>query len=215
MQKVPSKDQKKVPETSVIPVSELRKHWKYEKIEGGGVRILGYKGAETQVVVPSKIGKEPVKEIGHHAFSPDASYLTSEIRERRKHLVSIAIPKGVVKIGAGAFCNCSTLAAIILPEGLKQIGFIDLNWITGMQGVFCNCKSLTHVTIPKSVTKIGNCTFCGCTALVSLTFLGKSVNISIFADIDLHNSPSLTIYAPAGSSAEECAEKYHIPFIAE
>ena len=39
-------------------VSALKKLWKFEKMEDGSLRLLEYKGEQTDVIVPAKIGKK-------------------------------------------------------------------------------------------------------------------------------------------------------------
>ena len=51
----------------------------------------------------------------------------------------------VASIGEEAFYDCSSLTAIILPEGVTSIG----------SGAFSDCSSLTTINIPESVTSIG------------------------------------------------------------
>lgn len=58
----------------------------------------------------------------------------------------------VTSIGDYAFCNCSGLTSITIPEGVTSIG--DL--------AFCGCSGLTSITIPKGVTSIGVETFERC-----------------------------------------------------
>lgn len=48
-------------------------------------------------------------------------------------------------IGSSAFCNCSSLKSITLPESLKKIG----------NNAFDRCNSLATIYIPKNVSEIG------------------------------------------------------------
>lgn len=161
------KTELKMLETGVIPVSELKKSWKYEKMEGGGVRILGYKGQETEVVVPARIGKEPVKEIGPSAFSPEDWDVMTRTKELRKQVTSVVIPEGIKKIGKAAFYKCSNLADIVLPEGVKKIE----------DAAFYGCSNLTRIVIPDSVTQMGERTFYECTSLAEITLPKRLTSI--------------------------------------
>jgi hypothetical protein len=65
----------------------------------------------------------------------------------------------IIRIGYGAFQNCTGLTSITIPNGVTEIG----------SGVFLGCTGLTSITIPDGVTKIGGSTFSGCTGLTSIT----------------------------------------------
>ena len=74
-------------------------------------------------------------------------------------------------LGARAFYNCTTLATIEIPDGIRTIG----------GGAFNNCSNLAWPTIPSSVTKIEGSAFFGCDAFTrvvipdSVTEYGSSV----------------------------------------
>ena len=74
-------------------------------------------------------------------------------------LAAIAIPEGVTSIGAGAFAGCTSLASVFLPESLTSIG----------EGAFADCTALEDIVIPAAVASIGGNAFEGCTALASAT----------------------------------------------
>ena len=68
-------------------------------------------------------------------------------------------------IGEGAFCKCSSLPTITLPDSVTSID----------DRTFTYCSSLTTITIPDSVTSIGNEAFCGCTSLTTITIASNPV----------------------------------------
>ena len=65
----------------------------------------------------------------------------------------------MTSIGEAAFCDCSSLTSVTIPDSVTSIG----NY------AFTYCSSLTSVTIPDSVTSIGSGTFWYCDNLISIT----------------------------------------------
>ena len=109
------------------------------------VRITGYTGEDTEIVIPSEIDGMKVTSIRYAAFC-DSS------------LTSITIPEGVTDIGWSAFSGCSSLTSITIPEGVTTIA----------ASIFNRCSSLTSITIPKSVTTIEDNAFSGCSSLTNI-----------------------------------------------
>lgn len=73
----------------------------------------------------------------------------------------------VTSIGDYAFCGCSALTSIIIPNSVTTIG----------NGVFSRCSSLTSVTIGNSVTTIGDYAFENCSGLTSVTIPNSMTTI--------------------------------------
>ena len=71
-----------------------------------------------------------------------------------KNIVSIIIPDSVTRIGEYAFCDCTSLTSIEIPNNLCSIG----------NSAFSGCKSLESIVIPDSVTRIGEYAFSHCTS---------------------------------------------------
>ena len=66
---------------------------------------------------------------------------------------------GVTSIGDYAFCDCSGLISVTIPNSVTSIG----------ESAFYECSGLTSVTIPNSVTSIGVRAFYECSGLTSVT----------------------------------------------
>ena len=64
----------------------------------------------------------------------------------------------VTCIGDNAFCYCTKLTSITLPEGCTTIG----NY------AFSGCTGLTSITLPNSITTIGSWAFGGCPAVITV-----------------------------------------------
>ena len=64
----------------------------------------------------------------------------------------------VTAIGDNAFCYCTGLTSITLPEGCTTIGYY----------AFSNCTKLTSITLPASLTTIEIGAFRGCDAVITV-----------------------------------------------
>nr|WP_272873481.1 leucine-rich repeat domain-containing protein [Pseudoflavonifractor phocaeensis] len=209
--------------TGTLTAAEAKKSWRYGKDKEGNLWILGYKGRETQVEVPAFIGKDKVVGIDRAAFNPDAHRLTEAIRTMRREITGVRLPETIVTIGGYAFQNCTALASVTLSEGIRKIG----------PCAFQDCTSLTSVTLPDSVQEIGGCAFAGCTSLASVTIpegvakidgcaFGSCASLTSVTlpasvkemeqDVFWRCKGRVTIHAPAGSYAEQYAQRNNIRF---
>ena len=150
-----------VSEKKPLSVTALKKIWGFQKNEEG-ITITSYKGVDTEVIIPEKIGKDPVTEIGEYAFASFKSGLSKQLIETRSKITSVKIPNSVTRIGTFAFLRCSSLKSITIPDSVKTIG----------EKAFSQCRSLTEVVIPDSVTRIGN----------SLFYMSDNLNSIYFAN---------------------------------
>ena len=76
----------------------------------------------------------------------------------------VEIPNGVTAIGNYAFYGCSSLSSVNIPNSVTCIG----------DNVFWGCKGLTSLVIPDNVETIGNGALYECGGLTSIT-VGNSV----------------------------------------
>ena len=77
----------------------------------------------------------------------------------------------VTSIGGRAFCGCSGLTSVTIPNSVTSIG----DW------AFSDCSGLTSVTIPNSVTSIGKEAFQYCSGLTSVTIPNSVESIGYYA----------------------------------
>ena len=180
-------------ESGKTSLTELRKVWSWKPLEGGGVYICSWKGAEgTTVIVPAEIGGEKVLGIGEQAFSCDKPRLRPEQREARKKLEEIFLPGTLEWIGNKAFTGCHSLQSIQLPKTLTSLG----------SNAFASCFSLREVSIPGSVETVRFATFYRCKSLERLVLEEGVKKVEHRAITYCGNLASLTVPA----SLEELLE---------
>lgn len=95
----------------------------------------------------------------------------------------LAIPNGVKRISAGAFCGFTSLANIVIPDSVTSIG----------NDAFSYCSNLKSVVIPSSVTSIGKSAFENCSNLESATISNGVISIGDSAFLGCSNLKSMII----------------------
>jgi hypothetical protein len=143
-----------------------------------GVRIIGYKGNNSVVNIPSKIQNLPVIEIGESAFFiktlenvsiPYGVISIAELAFMGNQLTSITIPNSVVSIGNSAFAG-NQLESISIPSSLISIG----------GGVFYNNPIKNIIVSPEnSEYQICNMTLMSKDGKLLLAYFGEEKNFSI------------------------------------
>lgn len=161
-------EQKMMRELNANPnsVTEMKKIWGYEKRKDGTLVITRYKGSNTKIEVPEKIGSSIVTEIGNKAFSVYAKRLKDEQIDVRANITQITLPETIQVIGEGAFDSCPRLETVNIPDGVTAIG----------ASTFLRCTSLTSIKLPEGITKIEEYAFSNCQSLRSVT-IPKTVEI--------------------------------------
>ena len=154
---------------SVPTLAEVRKNFKLT-LNGAAAAVTGYKGTDTEVVVPPMAGKYRITAIGTQAF-------------KGENITAITLPETVDSIGWEAFKGCISLARVALPSGLKSIegyAFSDCSNLTSLTlpnrlksigwGAFSGCSNLADITLPNGLKSIGKEAFSGCSSLAGLSF---------------------------------------------
>ena len=150
----------------------------YEELDNGTLEIVGFKGAENDVVIPSVISGKRVTSIGGDAFR-DCSGIESveipssvtkigdEAFESCQNMTSVSLPNSVRSIGNRVFQDCTSLIDIDLPDSITSIG----------ENAFDNCYSLAEIELPDSITSIGKNCFDNCKSLISAVIPNSVTNI--------------------------------------
>ena len=138
-------------------VTALKQLWNYKKREDGTLTITSYKGQQTKITVPTKIGKSTVTAIGKEVFSPFRNRVCQWL-EFFKTITEITLPNSITEIGEMAFNGCAALRAVNIPNGVTEI----------KSHTFADCFSLESIVIPSSVRTIGDFALFGCESLKTL-----------------------------------------------
>ena len=116
--------------------------------------------------IPAKFvykGKEPLRLIAEGAFAGNKTLKTFIMPKNMKEvpfeafcgctaLSSVVIPDSALEIGDRAFFGCVMLKTADLPKGIKRIG----------DGAFDGCAKLGAVALPKTLDSLGVRAFAGC-----------------------------------------------------
>ncbi|MBO4472809.1 MAG: leucine-rich repeat domain-containing protein [Clostridia bacterium] len=70
--------------------------------------VIGYRGAETEIFIPSYYDGKRVTEIGANAF-------------KESNLTAVTIAEGVEKVGEYAFSSCNALVSVTIPATLMDL----------------------------------------------------------------------------------------------
>ncbi len=119
-------------------------------IDGSEAEIIGYKGTETDIVIPREINGYQVTSIGARAFYskrltsvsiPDSIKYIKEYAFTYNKLTDVTFPDSVISISHNAFTH-NRLVDVIIGEGIETI-----------EGAAFADNNLESVTIyPKSIT---------------------------------------------------------------
>lgn len=150
-----------------------------------GIRITGYIGKDTIVVIPEKIAGQKVVAMTIASFGNDT-------KSR-----GVLIPSGVTEL-EGTFSN-NTNVEVVIWESAEVAG----------ANLFNNCTSLHTVVFGDKLTSIGENAFAACSSLKELYIPASVQNIdSYIAPTIFFWCNNLTIRGETGSYIESfCAEQ--------
>ena len=150
-----------------MSIADWRKIYTF-KTENGIARISAYKGTDTDVTVPAKIGKYDVTledKVFYENKSVERVHILPEIEElgtsffyNCPNLKEVILPGTLKNIGNFAIQSCPSLKSIVLPSGVTEIG----------EGAFAHCSALSSVVLPKGIDQIGEYAFAYCRELTDI-----------------------------------------------
>ena len=193
------------------PFSEkfIKKLWSFKERKDGTIELTDYKGTETNVYVPVRIGEKPVTKLGDYLFSPEKPRRRKAVADVMNRITNVELPDCLEEIGEYAFSKCEKLAMVSLPESIKKIGLNAFYFCTALKSViipdgitciemftFYYCIGLTNVVLPKKLTKIDYEAFSGCGKLKdiilpeSLTSIGEGAfsYCESLKNVNIHNN---------------------------
>lgn len=148
------------------------------------VEIRGYRGTDTQLVIPETIDGCKVTEIGESAFWGCTD------------LTSVYFPQSITEIWCCSFTNCSGLTSISIPARVTKI----------YECTFDGCTSLSSVEISKGVTEIEKGSFNECKALTVINVSSNNTEYTSKDGVVFSKDMTKLILCPAGKSGT-----YEIP----
>lgn len=140
--------------------------WEFQLLDNEAV-ITGYKGSDSEIVIPDTIYGVPVTEIKNGIFNRITTTKISFPKTVKKigrvidaheytdldvNLEEVYIPEGVEVIGANAFSSYDKLKSVKLPSTVTEIGI----------EAFYKCASLEEINLPEGLKTIGLEAFSGC-----------------------------------------------------
>ena len=120
-------------------VADWRNVFRFSMVDGKVV-ISAYKGNDTEVTIPAKIGKNDVS--GFCLCHYQGRKMTNE--DLCGKITRVTIEQGVMRIDDRAFMKCRSLRFLEIPSSVTFIGY----W------AFFLCEALEELWIPASVTEI-------------------------------------------------------------
>lgn len=133
----------------------MKKMWAYSLLEDGTIEVTDYKGTDTEVEVPARIGDSIVSSIGESTFDACRYRISPQKQDIYKKITRIKLPPSIRTIGTRAFSDCSSLTEINIPNEVTTI----------KDQAFSGCISLEQIALPDSLKELGTLAFEKCERL--------------------------------------------------
>ena len=165
---------------------------KYDFDKPASNEIWYTNGSVTEPTVPYKIDNgislvsnlyDSGKKCWVIKFDRDVTSIGDTAFCRCTNLTNIIIPDSVTSLGAEVFWGCESLKSIVIPESVKSIRHL----------AFSGCVNLEKVVVPNGLVKIDSGTFSKCTNLTDVTIPNSVIEIDARAFEYCKNLKSIVI----------------------
>ena len=148
----------------------------YSDAGDGGIKLTGYTGQDTKLVIPDTLDGKKVTEIGDGCFSgnpwPERVYVPEGVVKICdfgfgccSHMEKIYLPDSLREVGNGAFSGCGVLKLADFSDGVTSIG----------DGAFMACRNMTQISLPADLQQLGKFAFAFCNDLSDVSFRGNKL----------------------------------------
>ncbi len=173
-------------------IADWKKLYRFKKNDEGIV-ITEYIGSESNIAIPSYIGRDKVVEIGELAFCWKRRLFDEEYIKKMNGINSVVVPDTVTRIGKSAFEGCKNLTYVRIPDSVEYLGESAFSCCTSLteftlpgalsrieKSLFLKCDRLSNVVIPCSVRYIDNGAFEECSNLSDIRIPDSVTEIGMF-----------------------------------
>ena len=123
----------------------------YSNDELGGWAVTGYKGVDTDIIIPDVYEGLKVTSIGNSAFAGN------------EKITSVTFGENIKRVDAAAFVGCENLVEANLVSALEKIG----------SAAFFGCTKLKTLSLPSGIKQVGVDAFAACPAVETVNYDGN------------------------------------------
>ncbi len=157
--------------------------------------------------------------IDFNGITANPLYYAWDLYINNEIVTDIVLEPGITEIKPYVFPNIRFLESTVIPEGVTKIGAyafyysgintVDIpNTVTEIgECAFCGCACLTSVTISKNVTSIGELAFSKCTSLAAINVDSQNENYCSSGGVLFDKNKTRLMCCPSALNATS----YNIP----
>lgn len=221
-------------EAPTIP--QLRENWKVV-VSSDCISISGYKGTDTEAVIPAFTNKgKPIENVKYDASNAYGSLQRLVLEDGIKiigsqafahsAITNISLPDSLIEIQGKAFSE-SALESIEIPENVcifsqaffkSQLKVISLPSTLKIipDGCFAYCQNLSEIHLPEGLTALRLASFKNCSTLKTINIPNTVTNIDHNAFLECTSLRTLTLPSSLKSIGDFCfahsgLEEIYIP----